>query len=118
MSDLDRHQLGPARPGVIGHAQQGGVPQAQLVPTACLQEMDKANARRRAVEIRDVTLEAQRARLALADAERFARRFHLELDQRSGGGIGNARPSVWPTAVYEIAFNQTGSESCRDRVWQ
>src|SRR3546814_6603608 len=63
MSDLDRHQLGPARPGVIGHAQQGGVPQAQLVPTACLQEMDKANARRRAVEIRDVTLEAQRARL-------------------------------------------------------
>src|SRR3546814_4396260 len=29
MSDLDRHQLGPARPGVIGHAQQGGVPQAR-----------------------------------------------------------------------------------------
>src|SRR3546814_6870700 len=99
MSDLDRHQLGPARPGVIGHAQQGGVPQAQLVPTACLQEMDKANARRRAVEIRDVTLEAQRARLALADAERFARRFHLELDQRCGGGIGNARHSVCPTDV-------------------
>src|SRR3546814_15613565 len=68
--------------------------------------MDKANSRRRAVEIRDVTLEAQRARLALADAERFARRFHLELDQRCGGGIGNARHSVCPTDVYDVAFNR------------
>src|SRR3546814_5818825 len=68
--------------------------------------MDKANSRRRAVEIRDVTLEAQRARLALADAERFARRFHLELDQRCGGGIGNARHSVCPTDGYDVAFNR------------
>src|SRR3546814_6630229 len=68
--------------------------------------MGEAHARRRAVEIGNVALEPDCARLALADAERLSRRLLFEPDQRRRGRIVEARHAIGPAYADQIAFDR------------
>src|SRR3546814_4046869 len=68
--------------------------------------MGEVHARRRAVEIGNVALEPDCARLALADAERLSRRLLFEPDRRRRGRIVEARHAIGPAYADQIAFDR------------
>lgn len=77
--------------------------------------MREADAARRAVEVGDVALEAQRPRLALAGAERLARRLHLKPDQGRGGGIVEPGHAIGPADMDKVARDRRGGAHLLDR---
>src|SRR3546814_18230630 len=68
--------------------------------------MRETHSRSRAIKIGDVALEPARARLALAHAKALARRLLLELDERRGGRIGQARHAIGPADMDQITFDR------------
>src|SRR3546814_3743292 len=107
MIDVDRDQLRSARRAVIGQAQQRRIALAEQIAATSLQQMGEAHARRRAVEIGNVALEPDCARLALADAERLSRRLLFEPDQRRRGRIVEARHAIGPAYADQRSEEHT-----------
>src|SRR3546814_7627720 len=106
MLGADRHQLRTPARAVIGDAEQRRVTQAQQVAATGLQQMRQTDAAGGAVEIGDVALEPDRAGLALAHAERLARRLLLKPDQRRRGRIIEPGYPVGPAHIDDIALDR------------
>jgi hypothetical protein len=78
-----------------------------VLPT-CLNLDRERETHRRPIEIDDVSLEADAARLALAGAEQLARRFHLESDQWRLGRIFALRHAKGPADMDKVALDGCG----------